>query len=247
LVGGTGLYISAIVDNYQLPQAPPDRRLRDRLERLETADLHLKLQALDPAAARAIHPNNRRYVIRAIEIALQTKEQKNVKNKLADQSKAPEKSVDSPKPVAARFQALIIGIDWPREELYRRIEKRIDRQMEAGLLDETKKLLEKYSKDLPAMTSLGYQELGKKLTVQILKNRADNSSLSSLKKSGYSTGVVEKSDCIDLKDAIKEFKQHTRNYAKRQLTWFRRYKNVSWIPGPELESIINSINANSRA
>ncbi len=184
LVGGTGLYISSIVENYQLPDAPPDHSKREELEKLTTEELYKMLREKDPETQ--VNPQNKRYIIRALETAGQPK------------TTAPSK-----------YETIMIGIDWPREELYDRINQRIDQQIDEGLIEETENLLKKYPESLPAMSSLGYKEL-----------------------SGYLKGESSKEDAIEL------FKQHTRNYAKRQLTWFRRYKNIHWIPGDDLEKFI---------
>lgn len=182
LVGGTGLYISAIIDAYNIPKVKPNLKLREKLQK-EAAEkgkefVHKKLQKLDRKAAAKIHPNNLRYVIRAIEI------------KLAK----PPKSKKTTKP----FDVLIIGTNRPRPELYERINRRVDRQIKKGLTDEVKKLLKKgYDERLPAMTSLGVKEI-----------------------IPYIKGEMPIKECVEI------LKQNTRRYAKRQMTWFRRYANV---------------------
>lgn len=201
LVGGTGLYISAITQNYQLPESEPDLVLRQKYEKMAKSKgyqaVHAVLKTLDPAAAQKIHPNNLRYVIRAIEIASQTDRPKSAK-----QGNSP-------------YHTLYLEIDWPREQLYQRIEKRIDQQMAAGLVEETKQLLQKYGRDLPALTSLGYQEIGDYLEGEITLERA-----------------------------VEIFKQNTRNFAKRQLTWFRKFPQVYSIPGGQLKAIISELRTN---
>lgn len=195
LAGGTGLYISAITQNYQLPDSKPDLKLRQRYEEYAkihgTEALHQKLQALDPVSAARIHPNNLRYVIRALEIVEQTSQPK------ADQ-RAP-----------SDFATFFITVDWPRDQLYQRINQRIDHQMEQGLLEETRQLLSRYPATLPSLSSLGYQELG-----QFLRGE------------------------IPLEKALEDFKQNTRNFAKRQLTWFRKYRHVYSIDGATLSDFI---------
>jgi tRNA dimethylallyltransferase len=98
------------------------------------------------------------------------------------------------------FEPYVVGIHWDRAKLYERIELRIDMQMDEGLLQETKDLLAKYDNDLPALTSLGYLELKEHLE-------------------GNTT----------LEEAVRVFKQNTRRFAKRQIGWFRRYKDMKWI------------------
>lgn len=195
LAGGTGLYISAITQNYQLPDSQPNQTLRQELEQYAKTygaeALHKKLQELDPASAARIHPNNLRYVIRALEIISQTSQPK------SDQR------------AASDFATFFITIEWPRELLYQRINQRIDQQMQDGLLEETRQLLSKYSGALPSLSSLGYQELGQFLRAE-----------------------------IPLEKALEDFKQNTRNFAKRQLTWFRKYRHVYSIDGETLSDFI---------
>ena len=195
LVGGTGLYISAIVENYKISKAQPDLILRKQLEeeyKKHGAEyLHQKLKKLDPKSAANIHPNNVRYVIRAIEINLATKNQKK------DQKGAP------------KFAVFNIGIDWPRELLYKRINKRADIQIKKGLLEEVQSILDKgYDTNLPSMASIGYQEI-----IPYLKGKTT------------------------LEEAKEILKRNTRRYAKRQMTWFKRYKHVNWLDYSELNKI----------
>ena len=197
LVGGTGLYISAVVQNYDLPDSQPDLALRLQYERLAENEgveaVYRQLALLDPVAADNIHPNNLRYVIRALEIA-----------RLASH----KATVAETSP----FQSLLIMIDWNREELYARIERRIDEQLKSGLVEETSSLLARYNGGLPSLSSLGYNEIAQ-----------------------YLRGEVS----LDV--AIAAFKQHTRNYAKRQLTWFRRFPQVYSIPGNKLTEILEEL------
>lgn len=186
LAGGTGLYTRAICDNFKIPLAPPDPELRKQLEKLETQKLHDKLRELNPDAAERIHPNNRRYVIRAIEIAKAGKQQQK-----ADQQE---------------FNVLKFGIEWDREKLYERINTRAANQIEEGLINETKMLLQKgYDEKLPSMSSLGYPEM-----IKYIKGE------------------------LSLDQALELLQKNTRNYAKRQLTWFRREPNVIWVDGEKI-------------
>lgn len=192
--GGTGLYINAVVDNYQIPRCEPNIELREALEKEAELNgkesVHGKLRELDPVAADRIHPNNLRYVIRAIEIKLHTKH---------------HKSKGEPK-----FFTLKLAIDWDREILYDRINRRIDTMADNGLIDEVQNLIEMgYDPKLPSMTSLGYQEVIK-----------------------YISGGMS------LEEAIEEFKKNTRNFAKRQLTWFRRDKEINWLAGEAVQDYL---------
>lgn len=147
LIGGTGLYIKAVVDNLEIPEVKPNPRLRRKLEKeLKTKGLpHLyeKLIKLDPEAAYIIDRNNPRRVIRALEITLATSKP------FSSQRKSGKKL----------FDALKIGVDSPREKLKARIYKRVDKMIELGLINETKQLLKKYPADLPAFDAIGYREL----------------------------------------------------------------------------------------
>ncbi len=205
LVGGTGLYVSAVTANYQLPEAKPDLALRKHYEALAVEKgkeaVHQELMKLDPLVAKSIHPNNLRYVIRALEIAS------------ASPIVIPDSIRDpSPKKNEPQYHNLFLYIDWPRETLYRRIEKRIDQQIKEGLLEEARRLIEKYNPELPSISSLGYRELG-----------------------GYLNNEISYEKAVEL------FKQNTRNYAKRQLTWFRKIPKVYSIPGDKLHAYIREL------
>ena len=187
LVGGTGLYISAITEGYDVPKAPPNEKLRKKLQ--EEAEkhgadyIHKKLQKLDPESAANIHPNNIRYVIRAIEINKSTKSHKQ------DKKSQP------------KFDLFMLGIERPREEIYKRINSRVDQQENTGLIEEVKALVEKgYDPALPAMTSLGVKEI-----------------------IPYIKGEMPLLECLEI------LKRNTRRYAKRQMTWLKRYDNVRWL------------------
>lgn len=194
LTGGTGLYISAIIESYDVPKVAPDDELRRKLEEEVkihgNAYLHKKLQKLDPQSAQSIHPNNVRYVIRALEI-----------NMLTGRAKKNEK-FESP------YDLFLVGIEYPRQELYARINHRVDEQLKAGLVEEVKSLLDHgYNEDLPSMSSLGVKEI-----VPYIK--------------GEST----------LEDCVEILKRNTRRYAKRQMTWFRRYDSVHWLKPDALKN-----------
>jgi tRNA dimethylallyltransferase len=193
LVGGTGLYISSIVNNYQLPTAPPDQKIRQELEKeLEkegAESLHKMLSELDPLAASKIHPNNHRYLIRALEINLTTQ-------KTTEEQK---KTKECP------YEVFQIGINWPNEVLYDRINRRVGEQVEEGLVEETQKLYARYDKTLPSMTGLGYKQI-----IQYLDGD------------------------ISLDEAAELIRQETRAYARRQRTWFKRDQSIYWVSGEQL-------------
>lgn len=191
LVGGTGLYISAIIEGYDVPRVEPNVKLRKKLQ--EEAKEHGKeyvfkqLEKIDPEEAARIHPNNLRYVIRAIEIA-----------------KSNGKKCDAKK--GSHFDTFMVGVEWPREKLYERVNLRVDLQIKRGLTDEVQALLDKgYDQNLPSMSSLGVKEI-----VPYLKGE------------------------MPLEECIEVLKRGTRNYAKRQMTWFRRYDSVHWLSPKDL-------------
>lgn len=189
IVGGTGLYIDVLTKNFSLP--PENKILRaifeKELKKYGKKYLYDKLKKLDPKNAEKIHPNNARYVIRAIEIFMATKSPKNDKR------------------AKSKYEVLQFGLNWPREKLFERIETRVDEQFKKGLNEETKHLLKMgYDKTLPSMTSLGYKEIIKYLDGE-----------------------------LTLEKAAELLKKNTRNYAKRQTTWFKRDKNIIWLNAQE--------------
>lgn len=188
LVGGTGLYVSAVCLNYDIPDIPPDYALRAQWEKeikiKGAAFLHQKLRKLDPAEAKKIHPNQTRYLMRALEIALSGR----------------KKSVTATKKKPL-FDCFFIGLEIPREELYQRLDERVEKMFQAGLLQEVEQLIkEGYGEKAHAMNGIGYREV-----LQYLKGE------------------------ISLEKAKELIKQHTRHFAKRQMTWFRRLSEVQWI------------------
>lgn len=190
LAGGTGLYFEALLYDFQPASAQSSdpvlrAELENRYEQEGGETLWQELNAVDPVSAAKIHPNNGYYLVRALEVYNVTGQPKSAEN------------LRSSKMV---YDAKLIGMDWPRDVLYDRINQRIDEQMQAGLLDEVGRLRAEYNPALPAMTSIGYQELGQ-----------------------YLDGELE------LADAVELFKRNTRRYAKRQLTWLRRYEEVEWV------------------
>lgn len=147
LVGGTALYIRAVVEGLRIPEAPPDPALRARLEeRLAqegVASLFQELAALDPATAARIDARNPRRVLRALEIFL-----------LTGRSKVELEGAEPPP-----YRILMVGLTRPRASLHARIDRRVDAMLAGGLIEETQRLLERgYDPALPAMTSLGYRE-----------------------------------------------------------------------------------------
>ncbi len=192
LVGGTGFYIQAVLRGIDFSEGDRDEAYRRQLADLAAAEgneaLHARLAEVDPASAAAIHPNNVKRVIRALEYYRETGK------RLSEVNEA-QKALDSP----YDFKYFVLNL--PREELYRRIDRRVDVMLEQGLLEEVRKLRERgCRRGMVSMQGLGYKELLDHLD-------------------GLCT----------LDEATAKIKQESRRYAKRQLTWFRREKNVIWI------------------
>ncbi len=184
LVGGTGLYIKAIVYNLNIPKAPPSPKVRIKLEKQSISKLFKKLQKVDPKSAEIIGPHNKRKMIRALEVYEVTGRPFS-----SQQIKG--------KPL---FDVCEIGIKIDREKLYKKIDKRVDLMIKDGLIDETKFLVKKYGNELPAMTGIGYKEIN-----QYIKSE------------------------ISLKEASQLIKFRTHQYARRQMTWFKRDGRIIWI------------------
>lgn len=145
IVGGTGLYIWSIVDNLLLPQVPPNKKLRQSLEKKSLNELVQLLIKLDPLTAKQIDLSNIRRVIRALEVVI-----------LSGQSFYRER-----KKLEPLFSALQIGIEMDRKDLYKNINERIDRQLQTGLIEEVEGLMkQKYGWHLPSMNGIGYKQIG---------------------------------------------------------------------------------------
>jgi len=152
LVGGTGLYIQAIVDNLEIPAVPPNKKLRAQFEKElkkpgAIAKWYKKLLKLDPGAAKVVDKNNPRRIIRALEVCLATGQPF---SKLRERGEL-------------LFDVLQLGITMPREKLYKKIDARVDEMIKEGLIDETRKLLKKYNPSLLSMSGIGYKEIGEYL------------------------------------------------------------------------------------
>lgn len=185
IVGGTGLYFRILLEDFDLPRVEANYELRKELEKKESEELHKILKELDPATAEKIHFNNKVKIIRAIEIA---------------------KTLDKPMSKAAGKKEPEYDVEWiglnfkNREDLYERINKRVDIMVEMGLLEETKTLLKKHGRINNFINTIGYQEI-----LEYLDGK------------------------ITFEEAVSQIKQNTRRYAKRQLTWFRRNNLINWI------------------
>ena len=197
IVGGTGLYVWSIVDNLDMPAVAPDAALRVELEKKSLEEQVKLLEEKDPETAKKIDLKNPRRVLRALEVCL-------------DSGKS---FVEQRKQASPLFNALQIGLNWPRTEIYERIEKRIDGQIKDGWVGETEELVKAgFDWKLPSMSGIGHKQLGEYLR-------------------------REKT----LEKAIEEIKQKTRNYAKRQMTWFKRDKRIKWIDKNNLDEAIELV------
>jgi tRNA dimethylallyltransferase len=199
LVGGTGLYIRAVVDGLAIPAAAPDWRLRALLEAEERAGgpgtLHGRLRDVDPEAAQRIHPRNVRRIIRALEVYARTGRPISALQRGGGLPPAAQGGDEAPE------GAVMIALTLERAALYERIERRIRAQVAAGLVAEVRRLLDAgFGPDLPAMQALGYREI-----VPYLEGRR---------------GLAESLDLLA---------RNTRRYAKRQLTWFRADPRYRWL------------------
>lgn len=192
LTGGTGLYISAITDHIQFSPIPSDEALRESLRKKAEEEgpeaIHRILQQCDPESAAAIHPNNLGRVIRAVEVYRLTG---------VTLSEYNRRSREKPSP----YRLCIIGLTCrDRQVLYDRIDRRVDRMIESGLLEEAKTILSQKNLSRTAAQAIGYKELR-----------------------GWFLGTES------LERSVERLKQESRNYAKRQLTWFRREKAARWL------------------
>lgn len=198
-VGGAGLYFRGIIDGlFDGPGADAEIRAKLQREADEHGNvaLHERLRRCDPEAANRVHPNNRVRVIRALEVYELTGKPISV---LQGQWKTNE----------PRYPFRAFGLNMPRDTLYQRIEERVDRMVEAGLIEEVKGLLDQgYPRNCIAMQSFGYKEL-----IDYLDGKRT------------------------FDEAIALLKQNTRRFAKRQLTWFRNDSRIEWLDTSEFSSV----------
>ncbi len=199
IVGGTGFYIQALLYDIDFTENDGDTAIRRELEKLAQTQgagcLHQMLQEIDPESAVAIHQNNVKRVIRAIEFYRQTGKKISLHNEQEREKQSP-------------YQFLYYVLDTDRKTLYERIDRRVDLMMEHGLVDEVKHLADMgCTRDMVSMQGLGYKEI-----------------------LDYLSGE------IPLEEAVYILKRDTRHFAKRQITWFKRERDVRWL---ELEQFQN--------
>lgn len=207
IVGGTGLYINTLVNGIEFTDTNNDQEytntLMKRYKEYGIDDLFDELKQIDPESAQIIDKNNVRRVIRALEIYKVTGKTKTQLDK------------ESLKDV--KYDYLMFGLEWDRNILYDRINKRVDLMLENGLVDEVKSIMEKYQISNTAIQGLGYKE--------VIEHLNGN---------------------ISYDEMVKTLKLETRHYAKRQLTWFRRDKRITWLKKENavdmiIASLINSV------
>ena len=190
LVGGTGQYIRAVTEGWTPPEVEPDPRLRDVLDELAKEGgiywLYEGLKRIDPLAAEKIDPRNVRRTIRALEVILTT-------GRLFSNQRGRSNSP---------YNLLTIGLKRSREELYQRVDERIEAMFAAGFLDEVKGLLDEgYSPDLPTMSAIGYREC-----IQVVEGQ------------------------LSVEQAKVEMRRATRIFVRRQANWFKEDDpNIHWL------------------
>jgi tRNA dimethylallyltransferase len=192
VVGGTGLYLRALLEGL-FPGPQRSEELRERLREIASSrgsgHLHRILRRLDRAAAEKIHANDIPKLIRAIEVCLASRQKM---SELWQQGRDPLQG----------FRIVRVGLDPERAALYERINRRARQMFEAGLVEETERLLQKYGAEARPLASLGYKQ-----AVQLLHGE------------------------LTREQAVVAAQQAHRNYAKRQMTWFRREPEVCWLRG----------------
>lgn len=193
VVGGTGLYIDSLIYGIEFQNEEVDLEYREKLNKIADEkgleSLYKKAQEIDPEAMKKISINDRKRIIRVLEIYHKTGKTKT------------EQELQSRKN-EVKYEYKVFAITMDREKLYERIEKRIDFMIEQGLIEEVKQILEKYHTFPTAMQGLGYKEVVE-----------------------YLEGSCTKEEMIE------KIKKETRHYAKRQLTWFRKNKEIIWLDG----------------
>ena len=191
VVGGTGLYIDSLIYEIEYPNIEFDEKYRKELENIAEEQglkvLYEKAKEIDPEAIKKISENDKKRILRILEIYHATG-----KNKTEQEKESRKNEVE--------YEYKIYALKWDRQELYERINKRVDIMIEQGLIDEVKEIYQKYQSFPTAMQGLGYKEVVE-----------------------YLEGKISKDDMIE------KIKQETRRYAKRQLTWFRKNKQTIWL------------------
>ncbi|MES0278340.1 MAG: tRNA (adenosine(37)-N6)-dimethylallyltransferase MiaA [Dehalococcoidales bacterium] len=190
LVGGSGLYVWAVLEGWNIPRVAPDIELRQRLEEMAARDgaegLCRELARIDPAAAARIDKHNIRRIIRAIEVARGAGE---AFSRLKDKQ-------------PPSYRSLMIGLTAERTELYRRIDLRVDKMIENGLVAEVRSLIDRgYSLELPAMSGIGYRQIGRHISGE-----------------------------LDIEAAVQQIKFENHRFVRRQQNWFKpKDSRIHWL------------------
>ena len=206
LAGGTGLYVKALLEGYQFNETEEHGAYRSYLEELGRSRgkeyVHGLLAAADPAAAKRLHPNDFRRVVRALEVSRFGGEQISQERQAGKGEVLRENLC---------YDALVIGLERDRQELYERINQRVSLMFEAGLEDEVKGLLAGgLQRDTQAMKGIGYKETA-----------------------AYLDGEMNREEAVEL------IQKSTRHFAKRQLTWYRKMPYIEWIKADQpLEALL---------
>ena len=206
LAGGTGLYIKALLEGYQFNETEEHGAYRSYLEELGRSRgkeyVHGLLAAADPAAAQRLHPNDFRRVVRALEVSHFGGEQ------ISQERQAGTGEITR---ASLCYDALVIGLERDRQELYERINRRVTLMFESGLEDEVKGLLSGgLHRGTQAMKGIGYKETA-----------------------AYLDGEMSREEAVEL------IQKSTRHFAKRQLTWYRKMPYIEWIKADQpLEALL---------
>ena len=192
IVGGTGFYIQALLKDleFDLSDNPNPLRaeLAERAEKEGVDKLHEQLKSLDPSAAERIHPNNKKRLIRALEFCLTSGHPISELNREQSDKESP-------------YRILYLVLDLPRDQLYSRIDKRVEFMLKNGLIEEVRRLRQEgVPAGSTAMQGIGYKEI-----------------------------LMYLDGALSLQEAEEKMRLGSRHYAKRQLTWFRREKDAVWI------------------
>ncbi len=191
LVGGSPHYIQAVVDNLDIPHIEPQPELRAQLEKRPLPELLAQLEKLDPRSAVTIDRNNPRRVIRALEVCL-------ISGKPFSQQR------NKAEPL---YQFLVLGIEWPREELYQRIDTRVDERMQQGMVQEVQRLLDEgISHERLEALGLEYRYI-----TRLLRGEFKNE-----------------------EEMVQRLKYAIHDFTRRQLTWFRKDKRILWVEREDL-------------
>ena len=193
VVGGTGLYIDSLIYEIDYQNIEFDQNYRKSLEQRVSVEglekLYQEAKKIDPLAIKKISPNDEKRILRILEIYHATGKTK-TEQEIESRKKLPE------------YEYLVYALKWDREELYERINQRVEQMLKQGLIEEVKTILENHKKFPTAMQALGYKEVVE-----------------------YLEGKTSKEEMCD------KVKMETRRYAKRQMTWFRKNKQTIWLDG----------------